>query len=229
MDEYYVYMHVNKINGKRYIGITKQIPEKRWANGTHYSNNKHFHNAILKYGWDNFEHIILYSSLIKEEACKMEVELIKEYNTTNQEYGYNLDSGGSAPQHSQETKDKIRKKITGIKRSDQTKEKIRKASIGNKNCLGRKASEETREKIRKVKTGIKYKKRTEEQLAKARQSQRHKMKQVLCVELGIVFDSVTDASNFVNGSQGTLSWTLFGKRETAYGYHWKFCNDNIKA
>lgn len=32
MENYKVYMHTLP-NGKRYVGITKQEPEKRWLNG----------------------------------------------------------------------------------------------------------------------------------------------------------------------------------------------------
>ena len=41
---YWVYIHRNKINDKRYVGITGQeIPELRWGRaGNGYYNNKHF-------------------------------------------------------------------------------------------------------------------------------------------------------------------------------------------
>jgi predicted GIY-YIG superfamily endonuclease len=43
MKKYYLYKHINKINGKIYIGITSQKPEKRWGtNGINYRNNKYF-------------------------------------------------------------------------------------------------------------------------------------------------------------------------------------------
>lgn len=55
-----VYMHVNKINDKKYIGITCQKPDTRWLNGYGYleqsENGRYkqdaFAKAILKYGWD---------------------------------------------------------------------------------------------------------------------------------------------------------------------------------
>lgn len=92
---YSVYCHTNKINGKRYIGITKRQPEKRWANGYGYSNNRHFFAAIQKYGWDSFSHEVWFTDLSYEDACLAERELIAKYDSTNQEKGYNVDLGGT--------------------------------------------------------------------------------------------------------------------------------------
>ena len=64
---YTVYMHVSPSN-KRYIGITRQAHEKRWKSGNGYAGNDYFYKAIKKYGWNNFEHNILFSELTKTEA-----------------------------------------------------------------------------------------------------------------------------------------------------------------
>ena len=59
MNNYAVYVHINKINDKRYVGQTNNI-ERRWrSNGIDYKNSLYFYNAIQKYGWNNFKHIIL--------------------------------------------------------------------------------------------------------------------------------------------------------------------------
>ena len=76
---YKVYVHINKINGKLYIGQTSEDnPENRYKNGKNYMRCPYFHNAILKYGWDSFEHIILVDNLTKELADIVEIELIKK-------------------------------------------------------------------------------------------------------------------------------------------------------
>lgn len=54
-----------------------------------------FYNAIQKYGWGNFKSVVLLEGLSKEEADIFEIELISKYNTTNDEYGYNLSKGGN--------------------------------------------------------------------------------------------------------------------------------------
>lgn len=93
---YCVYMHKNKINGKVYIGITGNIPEQRWRNGEGYNYNTHFYNAIQKYGWDEgFDHIILFKNMTKEEAEQKEIDLIKYYDSTNENKGYNMQKGGN--------------------------------------------------------------------------------------------------------------------------------------
>ena len=58
--KYFVYRHVAP-NGKMYIGITsKSDPTHRWGSGgVCYKKNAHFWNAIQKFGWDNFQHIIV--------------------------------------------------------------------------------------------------------------------------------------------------------------------------
>lgn len=123
---YTVYMHTAP-NGKRYIGITsKNPPEKRWGkNGYAYKPNKHFWNAIQKYGWNKFNHEILFENLTKKEAEEKEIELIAFYNSCDGNYGYNIEHGGNCTgTHSEETKNKIREKRIGKKHSEETKKKL---------------------------------------------------------------------------------------------------------
>ena len=95
MRTYCVYLHTNKINGKKYFGITCLKPEKRWNSGKGYSiKQPRFHNAIQKYGWNNFTHEILFEGLTKDQAMELEIKLIKEHNTTNVAFGYNNTIGG---------------------------------------------------------------------------------------------------------------------------------------
>lgn len=102
---YIVYMHENKENHKKYIGITSQSLKKRSRKGEGYKGCSKFYSAIQKYGWNNFKHIILFRGLTKEEAEQKEIELIKEYNT--QIDGYNIANGGSVNAMTEETKAKI--------------------------------------------------------------------------------------------------------------------------
>lgn len=90
---YSVYKHTNKINGKVYIGITKQAVERRWQNGRGYAKT-YFGSAIQKYGWDAFDHEVLFSGLTKNAACEMEMFLIIYYSSNEREHGYNICEGG---------------------------------------------------------------------------------------------------------------------------------------
>lgn len=91
-DNYKLYCFTNLINGKQYIGITKQDVNKRWKNGTGYKKPTRIGSAIAKYGWDNFKKEVLFENLTKEEAAKLEKEYIIELKTINN--GYNVQEGG---------------------------------------------------------------------------------------------------------------------------------------
>lgn len=88
-----VYVHTCP-NSKRYVGITSQSVEKRWAKGNGYWGHRYFFNAIQKYGWENIKHEILFENLTESEAKQKEIELIAFYNSYDREFGYNQTLGG---------------------------------------------------------------------------------------------------------------------------------------
>ena len=75
MKKYTVYCHTNKINNKKYVGITSQTLYARWQNGKHYNRHKSFYEDIIKYGWDNFNHEIILETNDKNIAKDKEMEL----------------------------------------------------------------------------------------------------------------------------------------------------------
>lgn len=90
-----VYLHTNKENDKKYVGITsRDKAEQRWCDGRGYKSNPRFFSAIKKYGWDGFLHEILYEGLSEDDAKLKEIELISLLNTQDEDYGYNMTSGG---------------------------------------------------------------------------------------------------------------------------------------
>ena len=106
--------------------MTKMKPQYRWNDGKGYVKNVNFFNEIIKYGWDNFDHIILFKNKTQEEAEELERLFIKTLLSNENEFGYNIDNGG----------------ITGEVRAEKTKQKI--AEV----LKNREVSEETRQKLR---------------------------------------------------------------------------------
>lgn len=164
-DNYCVYIHTSP-SGKRYIGQTCQKPEQRWKNGNGYLNNVYFTRAILKYGWDNFEHEIVASNLTKEEADNFEKLLIKKLNTLNPN-GYNAKDGGSNGRPSEETREKMSKSMNGKKHSEETRKKLREAN------LSKHLSEETKIKIRNASKGRCHSEEFKKWLSESRKGDKH--------------------------------------------------------
>lgn len=98
MDKSGIYLYLNKINGKAYIGqsinINKRYREHK--NAAYNVNNKDYnlpiHRAIRKYGLDNFEFIIL-EECEQSELNSKEIYWIKQYDSYQS--GYNATEGGN--------------------------------------------------------------------------------------------------------------------------------------
>ena len=111
-----VYEHISP-SGKKYIGITGQDPKVRWKkNGVGYERNPHFWAAIQKYGWDNIQHVILFTGLQKKYADIYEIELIALFKTTEREYGYNMLKGGRLGLAKSCYTDEVRNRMSQIRK-----------------------------------------------------------------------------------------------------------------
>lgn len=234
---YTVYCHTNKLNGKRYFGITSMRPEVRWGNGNNYRSSRHFNFAIEKYGWDGFIHEVIAEGLTKEEACQMEQELISEYRTTDDRYGYNLSTGGESGAAgvvvSAETRAKRAASSKGRKVSEETRKKLSQAAKGRtfssetlaKMSAAKKGKPLSKEHAKKIGDANKGKFMSEESKAKIRESRRHMMKPVYCLETGVVYESISEAARQLGLERTNLKATLKGKHKHCGGYHFEYADN----
>lgn len=129
-------MHANLLNGKVYIGQSQE-PQRRWGtDGNAYlrkTKEKPMHPkfapAIKKYGWNNFDHIILAENLTLWQSNFIETFLILCYRSWWPEKGYNCNIGGEVKSVSEETRQKQKEsskgKNVGKVRTPEMKERLR--------------------------------------------------------------------------------------------------------
>lgn len=142
-DKYCVYLIFNNINGKVYVGKTKNYKKRinRHKNIATDANNESgslVHRAIKKYGIDNFTFCILQTFGNEKDCFAAEIYWVRYYKSNatkyGNEFGYNLTEGGEGP--------------SGAKRSKDTKKKQ------SLNKLGKKRSEEDRKKMSIGRSGM---------------------------------------------------------------------------
>lgn len=133
MRSYDVYKITNKVNNKVYIGITSKGISARWKE--HIYSAEHgcpfkLHNAIRKYGKENFSIELIDFCNSWEELTEKEQYYISEYKSLQDEYGYNMTEGGDGTFgrcHTEETKEKIRQNAIGREVTEATRLKLSEA------------------------------------------------------------------------------------------------------
>lgn len=239
---YKIYKYTNSINGKIYIGQTKNSLEQRALNGTNYKGSRYFYNAIQKYGWNKFIPEILEDGLSLEEANIREEYYISLFNSTDPNIGYNIRLGGQNSDLSDETKtiisakakerykDKTKNPMFGKKHSVESIKKMRELKSGENNPMyGIPMSEYSKVKRRKtcIERNINFSHEWSE-IAKRNASIRLKelakewSKKVICIEDNLTFDTITSAANYYGVKKATLSGHLNGRQKTCKNKHFEF-------
>lgn len=206
-ESYTVYCHKNKINGKKYFGITKQTPSRRWRNGAGYVRNPYFSKAIEKYGWDGFEHIIIFRCCSKEVAEEIERDLIETHQTQNHSKGYNIESGGNSTS----------------KVSEETKEKQSRIHKGVPSAFkGHKHTEEAKRKMSEAHKGRSY---TPTRYGADNPLSKHIIGIHKVTKEEIHFVGVGDAGRKLGVSASNISFCLTHPTRTSGGYFWREENE----
>lgn len=196
-----IYKATNLINGKAYIGQTKNF-ETRKRQHLQAKDDYPFHRALRKYGEENFEWIIL-EECDNSELNEKESYWIFYYDTYTK--GYNATKGG----------DNADALVSWIKNNPEESKKnalngLKYAQLYNKN--------HKEEHLRQLASA------RENGTAAVK-------KRVQCIELNLIFDSIAEAERWSMTEENPsgkivhhqhISKVCKGQRQTAGGFHWKY-------
>jgi group I intron endonuclease len=234
----YIYLIENIITKKKYIGQTVQLDiNKRWKQHKDLKGNtvgKILLNAYKKYGLDNFIFKIL-CICFDSDTNKYEVEYIKKYNTIYPN-GYNLLEGGNNKKHNQYTIDILKNKLSGKNHPNYGKkfseERRRKLSNSKKGILnpnyGKPISDNQKEKLRNTLVNFDKEKRSliNEKISTSVKNSIKNNKKVTQYSLDNIFikefNSISDASKYVNISRSSIQRYCDGKYKSTRNYIWKY-------
>lgn len=209
---YYSVYRLTCPDGKVYVGMTGRKPQRRWRSG--YNHNPYVREAIRLHGWENIIKTVEATGLTKDEAERLEARLVDEYRSTDRQYGYNINRGGSGKGLvSEQTRRLQAQRMLGDKNptrrfghpmkgkhhSDESRAKM---SAAAKARVGRIVTDETRQKLRAAQKKV----------------------PVRCVETGVVYEGVRIAAESIRVSPTKISAVCRGRQKTAGGYHWEYAD-----
>jgi group I intron endonuclease len=224
---YSAYCFTNKINNKKYVGITCNI--KRRYNQHKNTNSRAvvFCLAIKKYGFENFDFLVLKENLSLKDAKLIERQFIKDFNSIVPN-GYNRTKGGdSSVKHTKETIEKIVEKnriwrlinghqMTGKKHSEETKKLLKESALKRTDRPSGEAH---------WNFGMKHKESTKKKMSiKQSLGNNGFSKQVIDLNTNIIYSCINEAKLIYGISHSFISMVCSGKRKSNK-YKFKYLKD----
>jgi group I intron endonuclease len=224
-----IYLITNKLNGKRYIGLSSNINRRFMEHKTPKNILKKtvLARALKKYGIDNFTFEILEAIEDQEALFEREIfwinELTPEYNMNEGETG----NRGFSPSDEMKERLRILGKLQWEAKTQQQKDQIIKNNLKGQS-KGHSVSLETREKLRKANIGKKMAQEAKEKISIANKKSmignKNGNKKVIAFNESeeMFFDSLVEASKFLNCRPSNISAVINGRQNTSKGYKFIF-------
>ena len=223
-----IYKITNLINGKFYIGQSIDIKRRFWDHRcVSHESNRHLRYAMQKYGKEAFRYEIL------EECSPEKLDERERFWISALRPAYNATDGGQGRGRklSPETISTLREKgrVSWEKKTDEEKAEIIKNNLKGP-TVGHAVTDETRAKLRDKNTGKNQSQETidkrkdsiaeKKRLGYVQTNSGHK-KKVVCIETGVVFDSVKQAAEAFCVHPSSVTCVIKGRQATAKGFHFK--------
>jgi group I intron endonuclease len=147
----FVYLIENRLNSKKYVGITKHSIESRFKEHIRNSRGpnlegRRLYQSMKKHGVENFD-VSLLETCAPEHVYELEQKWIRHYNSNSYEFGYNMTAGGEGCVDRECSPETLLKLSNSLKeqRSRMTMEQKRMLTeSANKSKRGMKESEHSR-------------------------------------------------------------------------------------
>lgn len=213
-----IYLVTNIVNGKQYVGKTKYSLAHRWSQHCTRDYNTYLHNAIVKYGRDNFK---------IEEICRcsddrweeLEKFYIAKLHTHYTEGGYNISRGGDINPMDDTGVSLKHKQIMSTK-------SMRDKTLGREHLIQYNNSD--KRKLDDIRTSKRQRGIYNAQFKTYNNSRKIKVGMIKDGHIIKIFDSASDACKYLgkpNKEAGNIlkhcdEINKFGRPAKMFGYNW---------
>lgn len=227
-----IYKITNIVTGQYYIGKTIYDIALRFRQHCNDAHNRHdnsiLHHAMNKYGYDNFAIEVIEDNIPEDQLDTKESYYIAALNSGKEHGNYNMTEGGDGGRTSSkfngETIWELYRMLADVEAYPRVKDiadyfgmdESQVAKI-NKGIYWR--NSQLTYPIRKTKQ---YRTPTETNSGK----NNPRARKVLCVELGISFNTIEEANNYFGVKHSHISNCCNGNRNVALDYHWRYLTNN---